>query len=379
MNHLVPREAENLVLSSLEPNKVLVLLGPRRVGKTILLKRIRKRLDKNALMFNGEDFSVQEVLARRSVHHYQDMLDGANCLIIDEAQFVPEIGSILKLMVDGIPGLQIVISGSSAFDISSYLGDPLTGRKKTLYLFGLSDKELYQTEKVTEHKSGLNKRLVFGSYPELLQKEDNTQKVEYLKELIHSYLFKDILAFENLKNAEKIYNLLRLIAHQIGSVVSYAELGKQLAMSKNTVEKYLDLLSKVFVLIKVEGYSRNLRKEITKSPRWYFLDNGIRNASISNFALIENRNDIGMLWENYMVSERLKYQSYRRLFPNNFFWRTYDQQEVDWVEEQDGKLYGYEFKWNENKKVKAPIAWKKNYPESEFKVINPSNYTQWIH
>jgi predicted AAA+ superfamily ATPase len=376
---MVPREAESLVLNSMEANKVLVLLGPRRVGKTMLLKAIREKLDQNAMMFNGEDFAVQEVLARRSVHHYMDMLDGVRCLIIDEAQFVPEIGSILKLMVDGIPGLKIVISGSSAFDISTYLGDPLTGRKKTLYLFGLSDKELYETEEVTEHRAGLHKRLVYGSYPELLQKEDNAGKTEYLKELIHSYLFKDILAFENLKNAEKIYNLLRLIAHQVGSVVSYAELGKQLSMSKNTVEKYLDLLTKVFVLIKVEGYSRNLRKEVTKSPRWYFLDNGVRNAAISNFAAVENRNDLGQLWENYMVSERLKYQSYRRLSPNNFFWRTYDQQEVDWVEEMDGKLFGYEFKWSEKRKVKAPIAWKKNYPESEFKVIHPGNYTEWLH
>jgi uncharacterized protein len=195
--------------------------------------------------------------------------------------------------------------------------------------------------------------------------------------MVSSYLLKDILVYENIKNSQKIFNLLRLIAFQIGREVSLQELGNQLGISKNTVEKYLDLLSKVFILHKVEGFSRNLRKEITKNSRWYFLDNGIRNAIIANFNSIESRNDIGALWENYMISERLKYQEYKRLSSNNYFWRTYEQQEIDWVEERDGSLFGYEFKWKESK-VKIPTQWKNTYPNSSFEVINKDNFENWL-
>jgi uncharacterized protein len=194
---------------------------------------------------------------------------------------------------------------------------------------------------------------------------------------VSSYLLKDILVFENIKNSQKIFNLLRLIAFQIGSEVSLQELGKQLGISKNTVEKYLDLLSKVYIIHKVEGFSRNLCKEITKNSRWYFFDNGIRNAVIANFNSVASRNDIGQLWENYMISERIKYHEYTRMSSNNYFWRTYDQQEIDWVEERDGKLYGYEFKWKEDK-VKTPSQWQNTYTDSSFQVINQSNFEDWV-
>lgn len=215
----------------------------------------------------------------------------------------------------------------------------------------------------------LQEWLIYGGYPELMHLRDQVDKVDYLSDMLSSYLLKDILAYENIKNSQKIFNLLRLLALQLGSEVSLQELGKQLGLHKQTVEKYLDLLTKVFVLHKVEGFSRNLRKEITKSSKWYFLDNGIRNAIIANFNPIESRDDVGALWENYMISERLKYQEYRRKRANNYFWRTYDKQEIDWVEERSGRLYGYEFKWQEKKK-KIPSQWEKMYPKASYQVIH---------
>ena len=197
--------------------------------------------------------------------------------------------------------------------------------------------------------------------------------------MLNAYLLKDILAFENIRNSSKIVSLLRLIAYQIGSEVSYQELGQQLSMSKNTVERYLDLLTNVFVLHKLEGFSRNLRKEVTKSSKWYFSDNGVRNVLIANMKSIELRDDVGALWENYIISERLKNQHYRRMIVNNYFWRTYDQQEIDWVEERGGQLFGYELKWNPRKQTKAPASWRKAYPDAKFEVISRENYTEWVN
>jgi predicted AAA+ superfamily ATPase len=281
-------------------------------------------------------------------------------------------------MVDHIDGLKVILTGSSAFDIGNVTGEPLTGRKTTYHLYAFSEEELNQIENVVEKRGNLRNRLVFGNYPELTQQAGNEEKAEYLRELINSYLLKDISTFENLRNSDKIVALLRLIAYQVGSEVSLQELGKQLSMSKNTVEKYLDLLSKVFIIHKVGGFSRNLRKEVTRKSKWYFYDNGLRNMLIANLNPLESRNDVGLLWENYLISERIKYQSYTRMIVHNYFWRTYDQQEVDWVEERGGALYGYEIKWNPRKKVKIPTAWATEYPSANFEVITPENYLNWI-
>lgn len=378
MMDLITRIVENQLIKSLIPQKVVILLGPRRVGKTVLIKQVIERLQEPYLLLNGEDFSVVEILSRRSVQHYKNLLGDKRVLLIDEAQKIPEIGKVLKLMVDEIEGIRILVTGSSAFDIDKYTGEPLTGRKKTLNLYPLSEAEYDQIETLVEKRDNLRERLIYGNYPELIHIKDREDKSDYLREIVNSYLLKDILTYENIKSSDKILSLLRLIAFQVGGEVSYQELGKQLSMSKNTVEKYLDLLSKVYVIHKVGGFSRNLRKEITKSSKWYFYDNGLRNLIIANLNPIELRNDMGQLWENYIISERLKYQKYNRKIVNNYFWRTYDQQELDWLEEREGKLYGYEFKWNARKKVKAPKGWETNYPESEFKVINPENYLEWI-
>lgn len=373
----IAREHSENIIKKLQPNKVLIVFGARRVGKTVLVKEIIKKVNEPVLILNGEDIHVHDQLAIRSVENYRQILGSYKFLYIDEAQKIPEIGLKLKLMVDEIEGLKIIISGSSSFDIYKDAGEPLTGRKYSFNLFALSENEYNQIEDSVSKIDKVRERMIFGNYPELLHLPDKEDKIDYLNEMVSAYLLKDILVYESIKNSQKIFNLLRLIAFQIGGEVSHQELGKQLGISKNTVEKYLDLLSKVFILHKVEGFSRNLRKEITKNSRWYFLDNGIRNAIIANFNPIESRNDIGALWENYMISERLKFQEYRRLSSNNYFWRTYEQQEIDWVEERGGSLFGYEFKWNESK-VKIPSQWKENYPNSSFEVINKDNFENWL-
>jgi len=368
----------NQLSERLQPNKVLILKGPRRVGKTVLLKEIALTLPQEKTEFlNGEDVPTQEFLGKRSIAHFKNSLGSKKYILIDEAQKVPGIGETLKLMVDSLEGIHIIISGSSSFDIQNRTGEPLTGRGISFMIYPVCEQEIRPYEKISEHEDQLILRMVYGNYPELFSIPDLKLKEEYLRELVSNLLMKDILSLENIRNSSKLMNLLRLVAFQIGSEVSYHELGKQLAMSKNTVERYLDLLAKVFILYKVEGFSKNLRKEIVKNVRWYFYDNGIRNAVISNFTPLSNRDDVGKLWENYIIAERLKYQAYNRMAVNNFFWRTYDQQEIDWVEEREGKLFGYEMKWAA-KKVKAPGSWTKNYPEASFKVISKDNYLDFV-
>ena len=376
MNYLVRDIAQN-IQNKLQANKVVIIFGARRVGKTMLVKEILNTLNEPVLILNGEDINVQDKLSIRSAENYRQLLGSYRFLYIDEVQKIPEIGLKLKLMIDEIEGLKIIISGSSSLDIHNNAGEPLTGRKYSFNLFALSENEYNQVENKIEKTDKLKERLIFGNYPELIHLPNKQDKIDYLNEMVSSYLLKDILMYENIKNSQKIFNLLRLIAFQIGGEVSLQELGNQLGISKNTVEKYLDLLSKVFILHKVEGFSRNLRKEITKNSRWYFLDNGIRNAIIANFNPIESRNDIGALWENYMISERLKYLEYKKISSNNYFWRTYNQQEIDWVEERDGGLFGYEFKWKEEK-VKIPSLWQSTYPNATFEVINQYNFDKWL-
>jgi len=375
---ILNRHIENRFKKAIQPNKVIVLLGPRRVGKTVLLEKIISEIDKPYLLLNGEDILTAQALQRRSVIHYEKLLEGKKLLIIDEAQKVPEIGKILKLIVDSIKGIEIIVTGSSAFDITRNTGEPLTGRKKTYHLFPFSELEYQQTETIIERQERLRDRLIFGNYPELIHLNTNTEKIEYLQEILNTYLFKDILVFENINNSEKILKLLQLIAFQVGSEVSYNELSNKLGLSRNTVEKYLDLLSKVFIIHKLGGFSRNLRKEVVKNSKWYFYDNGIRNAIIGNLNPIDLRNDIGQLWENYAVSERKKKQFYRGTLVYNYFWRTYDQQEIDWIEDRGGSLYAYEFKWSEKRKNKIPGGWKNAYPDAQFETITPSNFHEWL-
>ena len=359
--------------------KVLILLGARRVGKTEFVKNlISTHPELSVLSMNRDDLGDLELLSERRTVHYKRLLGGIDLLFIDEAQNIPEAGKVLKLMVDTMPNLKVIATGSSTFDLSNKIGEPLVGRKNTIYLFPLSQMEFNKLETYKKTSEKLESRLIFGSYPELEKYVNWEEKREYLEEIVNAYLLKDILVYQGIRNSQKIFDLLKLIAHQIGSEVSIEELGKKLSISKNTVANYLDLLTKVFIIYRLDGFSRNLRKEVTKSKKWYFYDNGIRNAIVQNFNRLKDRSDIGQLWENYLISERLKKQHYTRMRTNNFFWRTYDQQELDWLEESDQHLSAFEFKWSDRKKAKAPAAFQKAYPDANFRLVNRDNYLDFI-
>ena len=373
----ISRSQEDKIEALLFSGKVLIITGPRRVGKTTMLKRIVEKAGRPFLYLNGEDQSTAELLARRTSENYRNVLADSDMLVIDEAQHVPDIGLIAKLLHDELPEKQVILSGSSSFEIVQKTGEPLTGRKITFELLPFAESELWGTSSPEKRTDLLRKRMVFGNYPEIYLMKSKDVRIEYLRELRDSYLLKDVIKFENLRNAGKILNLLRLVALQVGSEVSYHELGRQLSMSKNTVEKYLDLLSKAYVLYKLEGFSRNLRKEITKSSRWYFLDNGIMTIVLNNLDDLSVRGDVGRLWENYIISERWKYLNISRQLARLHFWRTYDQQEIDLVEERGEALSGYEMKWK-SQKQNPPVAWLKSYPQSTYQVICPDNYHDFV-
>jgi uncharacterized protein len=364
----------------IKPQKVLILLGARRVGKTELIKKYVSELtSKDYQIYNGEDQNTWKLLANRTVENYKRLLGNTKLLILDEAQKIPDIGMKLKLMVDSIEGLSIIATGSSVFDLTNKLGEPLVGRSNTIQLFPLSQMEFSPLENHFETTVKLEERLIFGGYPELQHIENWNEKIEYLDNIVGSNLIRDILEYEGVRKSEKIMDLLRLIAFQVGKEVNVEELANSLKnISRNTVENYLDLLEKMFIIYKVRGFSRNLRKEITKSNRWYFYDNGIRNAIIKNFNTLELRQDTGELWENYLMCERIKYNAYSKNLIQQYFWRTYDQQEIDLIEEGSGMLSAYEFKWNNKKTIKAPGAWNRAYPNASFEVINRNNYLDFI-
>lgn len=376
--NLIKRKLEGLVTRQLGKNKVILIMGTRRVGKTVLADTIKRSYKEQVLVLNAEDFDVQEILKNRSVANYKRIIGKAMLLIIDEAQVLPHIGQILKLMIDHIPELTIIATGSSSFDLANKTGDPLTGRLIQFHLYPLSQAEIATNENAFETIQNLEERLVFGSYPELFHLTDSQEKSSYLLQLVQSYLLKDILAYEGIRQSDKIVKLLRLIAFQCGAEVSYNELAGQLGISKNTVENYLDLLSKVFIVYKVGAYSTNLRKEVSKSSKWFFYDNGIRNAIINDFRLPALRNDTGLLWENYLFAERIKKNAYEGKNLQYYFWRNYNQQEVDLIEVENGHLTAFEFKYSPNKKVKKPAAFAAAYPDVDFQVISKDNYLEWI-
>lgn len=378
MEEYITRSVEPMIMNYLRPNKVVVLLGSRRVGKTQLLNRIIENLGEPYLLLNGDDQDTLNLLEVKSTTNYERLLGKIRFLIIDEAQEIPNIGMKLKLMVDTIKDLKILVTGSSVLDINNNVGEPLVGRKMTFHLYPFSQVELSSKENYLQTIQNLENRLIFGSYPELEFLKTNNEKINYLKEQINSYLLKDILAYEGIQKREKIVSLLRIIAYRVGSEVSIESIGNELGISKNTVDKYLDLLSKVFIIHKVSGLSRNLDNEITKKSKWYFYDNGIRNAIISNFNAIDLRDDQGKLWENYLIAERIKLQEYSKGYGVNYFWRTHGKQEIDWIEECDGQFHAFEFKWNKKSKAKIPSQWKIGYPTAEFQIVDRTNFMDFI-
>ena len=369
------KQLDNLE-NSIKPNKVVLIYGPRRSGKTTLLQKYLEKQE-NYLLLNGEDRFAQLQLSSQSIQQLKNLIGHHHILVVDEAQKIPNIGLNLKLCVDHIENLMVIATGSSAFDLNKFIGEPLTGRQHILKMFPLSQLELNDIEDPVTRLGNLESRLIYGSYPEVVLAASSEERKDYLIDLVNSYLCKDILELEGLKRSKKILDLLQLLALQIGKEVSFSELGCQLGLSKNTVSKYVDILEQSFILINIRGFSRNLRKEISKSSKFYFYDLGVRNALINNFNLIEFRNDIGELWENYLIIERLKKQHYTKIYAQNYFWRTYDHQEIDWIEDRDGQLYAYEFKWRAQD-AKQPSAWKEAYPQSTFTVINKDNYLDFI-
>ena len=373
----IKRELKEKIEAKLIAGKVVLLFGPRRVGKTVLIGEILKTFTSTTLILNGEDATALLLLAERSIANYRNLLNNIDLLVIDEAQNIPEVGKILKLIVDEVTGIKVIASGSSAFDLLNKTGEPLSGRSFSFKLLPISQTELSFTENILETRQNLESRLLYGSFPEVITLSDNLRRREYLLDLVNSYLLKDLLVLEGLRNSNKLRDLLILLAYQVGNEVSLTELGSQLGLSKNTIEKYLDLLSKVFVIHRLGGFSANLRKEISKSAKWYFYDNGIRNALIGNFNPVAIRQDAGLLWENYLISERIKKKIYCSELTEFYFWRTYDGQEIDFIEASADTLKAFEIKWKD-KKVKVPAAWQKNYPEATFNAINPENYLTWI-
>lgn len=361
----------------LKPNKALLIMGPRQVGKTTLLEDYLSSTGLKVKKVTGDDIMIHEPLSSRSLQTITSFCEGYDIIAIDEAQKIPHIGIGMKLMVDHIPNIKVIATGSSSFELSGQTGEPLTGRKTTLMLYPIAQMEMLHHLNKYELTEKLDEFLIFGSYPDVITSETLREKINILNELVGSYLFKDVLEFERLKSPQLLINLLRLLAFQIGSEVSINELSQNLKVDNKTVKRYIELLEKSFIIFTLRGFSKNLRKEIAKKSKYYFYDTGIRNAVIANFNPIHLRNDKGQLWENFIILERIKRQSYTHIYSNNFFWRTWSGKEVDFIEERDGKLYGYEIKWSA-KNNKVPQLWLDTYPEASWEVINRNNYFDFI-
>jgi predicted AAA+ superfamily ATPase len=374
---IINRLLKNKIVERLQPGKAVLLFGARRVGKTVLLKDILGSFPGRTMLLNGEDYDTLLLLKERSIANYSHLFGGVDLLAIDEAQSIPDIGMKLKLIVDEIPGIRVLASGSSSFDLLNRAGEPLVGRSTQFILSPFSQQELSQKEDLLTVRRNLELRMLYGAYPEVVAMDDTEQKIDYLRDIVGAYLLKDILAVDGIKNSEKMRELLRMIAFQVGNEVSYDEIGSALGMSKNTVERYLDLLSKVFVVFRLGAYANNLRKEVSKAGKWYFCDNGIRNSIISDFRPLSIRQDAGALWENYLISERFKVKGNYARAGNMYFWRTFSQQEVDLVEVENGSLQAFEFKWG-SKMPAVPSQFISSYSDASYSVINRDNYLNFI-
>jgi hypothetical protein len=365
---------ENLI----KPQKVLVIYGPRRVGKTTLLNSFLSQTTLRYKLDSGDNIKTQQVLGSQDFSRIIEYASGYDLIALDEAQQIPKIGMGLKIIVDQIPDIMVIATGSSSFDLAGAIGEPLTGRKTTVILYPIAQQELLSIHNRHELRESLEDFLVFGAYPEVVTAKNRNEKIAILEEIVNSYLLKDILALDRIKGSMVLLDLLKLIAFQTGNQISLNELATQIRLDVKTVGRYIDIFEKAFVIKRVGGFSRNLRKEIVSKAKYYFLDNGIRNAVISQFNPLDSRNDIGALWENFIVTERIKKCAYQSIYGSTYFWRTYDGQELDWVEERDSKLFGYELKWSEKKKEKPPKDWFKTYTNAEFRIINRENYLDFI-
>ena len=361
----------------LKPNRALIIYGPRRIGKTTLLKDYLNKTKYKYLLDTGDNIETRQIFALPDFEKIIDYAANYELIAIDEAQLIPNVGSGLKILVDYVPNIKVIATGSSSFDLANQVGEPLTGRKITINLYPILQLELLSIFNKYELKKNLPEFLIFGSYPEVITAKTRMEKMTVIKEIVNSYLFKDILAFERIKSPKVLLDLIKLLAFQIGSEVSFNELAAQLSINARTVARYIDLLEKSFVIVNLGSFSRNLRKEVTRKNKYYFLDNGIRNGVIDQFNDLDKRDDIGKLWENFIVMERMKMLDYKKIYGHLYFWRTYEQKEIDIVEERDGKLAGYDIKWKKDK-IKPPKDWLATYKNAEYKVINQDNYLDYV-
>ncbi|PIY68722.1 AAA family ATPase, partial [Candidatus Roizmanbacteria bacterium CG_4_10_14_0_8_um_filter_39_9] len=357
--------ASHLVSSS----KVIILYGPRQVGKTTLINHILKGSPLRTLKIDADESKHLDILGSKDVEKIRSFTSGYDLLVIDEAQQIPHIGTNLKLIHDHISEIKVMVTGSSSFNLSNKVTEPLTGRYWSYELFPISFSELKGTMNENELNNQLEDRLIYGSYPELFQIQSYDERKKHLNNLCNSYLFKDVLKIAQIRNSEKLRDLLKLLAFQMGNEVSLSELGSIIGMSKDTIAHYIDLLEKSYVLFRLRGLSRNLRKEVSKMDKIYFYDLGIRNSIIDMVKPLGERNDVGQLWENFLIVERMKHNAYQQEQTTPYFWRLHTGAELDYVEEVSGQLNGYEFKWG-SKNAKCPKSWSSTYPKSTFKTIN---------
>lgn len=373
---MIERRLSTTLVKRLHDNKAILIFGARQTGKTTLLKMMFPP-DNQTLWLYGDNRETHQMLADRSASRYKTLFAKYHIIVIDEAQYINEIGRILKIFTDQLPNIKVVATGSSAFDLANKTAEPLTGRKWEYQLYPLSFAEMCNFHGIVEETNLLPHRLVYGYYPEVVTQNGNEREI--LKTIANSYLYKDLLAWSNIQHADMLVKLLQYLALQLGNEVSYLELSRQLGIDRGTVERYIDLLEKTFVIFRLGSYSRNHRAELKKAKKIYFHDVGIRNALISNFSPLDLREDAGVLWENFLIAERKKMNDYENLWTNVFFWRTAAQAEIDYIEERDGRLYAYEFKWNPRKTGKsAPRSFMSAYPKATFELISRDNFQAFL-
>lgn len=377
-NCMIYRELTNKLIDQCFKGKIILLIGARQVGKTTILRALQKEIDVDSIWLNADETDILTEFNSADTSSRLLQLIGPNnkLVIIDEAQQIKDIGRKLKLIHDTNPEIQLIATGSSAFDLQNQASEPLTGRKRTFHLFPISYGELIMHTSAREAKRLLDVRLIYGSYPEVIT--NPSREKEVLSEIVNSYLYKDLLMLDGIRKSAHLQKLVQALAFQTGHEVNYHELAKTVGnINSATVEKYLDLLEKAFVIFKLPAFKRNLRNELKKGKKYYFYDNGIRNTIMNNFAPINLRLDKGALWENFMLSERLKYNTYQMNFPNTYFWRTHDQAEIDYLEERDGILHAYEIKW-QKQKIRFPESFRKAYPDHKTHLINQNNFEDFI-
>lgn len=374
---MITRTLQDVIENTFFKGKAVIIIGARQVGKSTLMRQVVDVMDKTASYLDCDDPEIRHILSDANIPELRSIIGKNEIVMIDEAQLVPNIGTTLKLIVDNIPEVQLMVSGSSSFELQNKLNEPLTGRKYEYHLFPISTEELVDNRGLLYVRQTLEQRLIYGSYPDIVNHSDEAKVL--LMNITESYLYKDLLMIDSIRRPVLINKLLVALALQVCSEVSYNELAQTIGTDSKTVEKYIDLLEKCFVVFRLNALSRNVRTELKKSKKIYFYDNGVRNALIKNFAPLSLRNDIGALWENFFISERMKFNHYHSNYANYYFWRTTLQQEIDFIEESDGRLSAFEMKWNPRKsKISLPKSFVEAYDVKESVIITPENYLEWL-